>query len=348
MRAFQTAAAGEPLVERELPTPEPTGTEVLLRTIATGVCHSDVHLHEAKFDLGDGKALPAGAPGMTLGHEILGEVVALGPDAQGVSIGDRLVAYPWIGCGQCGLCKRGDEHLCYAGQVLGVFKSGGFGDHVLVPHPRYLLDKGNTPDSLACTYACSGLTAFGALRKVGSLRPGERIVIIGAGGVGMNAVQIARSAFDIDPIVCDIDPGKLEAAQKAGVTDVFDVKDKGAAKAIVGLTKGGAHTAIDFVGSESSSGFALRTLGKGGKLVVVGLFGGMLRTPLPMIPILARTIQGSYVGNLADMTELMELVRAGKIPPIDVEERPASAETATRTLQDLREGKVRGRAVLMY
>jgi D-arabinose 1-dehydrogenase-like Zn-dependent alcohol dehydrogenase len=348
MRAFQTAAAGEPLVESQVPTPEPAGTEVLLRTIAVGVCHSDVHLHDAKFDMGDGKALPAGAPGMTLGHEVLGQVVALGPDAEGVSVGDKRVVFPWIGCGQCPLCARGDEHLCSAGQVLGVRKSGGFADHVLVPHPRYLLDKGSTPDALSCTYACSGLTAFAALRKVGDLRAGERLVIVGAGGVGMNAVQIAKAAFDIDPIVCDIDQSKLDAASKAGVASVFNASDPASTKAILALTGGGAHTVIDFVGSESSSQFALRILGKGGKLVVVGLFGGMLRVPLPMIPILSRTIQGSYVGNLAQMGELMDLVRQGKIPAIDIEERPASAESATRTLGDLREGKVRGRVVLMY
>ena len=141
-------------------------------------------------------------------------------------------------------------------------------------------------------------------------------MIVGAGGVGMNAVQIAKSAFGIDPIVCDIDPAKLEGASKAGVRDVFDAKDAASAKAITALTKGGAHTTIDFVGSESSTQFALRTLGKGGKLVVVGLFGGMFKMPLPMIPILARTIQGSYVGNLAEMSELMQLVRQGKIRPL--------------------------------
>lgn len=285
---------------------------------------------------------------MTLGHEVLGEVIALGPDATGVAVGERRVVYPWIGCGQCALCARGDENLCSAGGVIGVRKSGGIGDHVLVPHARYLLDKGGVTDALACTYACSGLTAFGALRKVGELRAGERVVIVGAGGVGMNAVHIAKSAFGIDPIVCDIDPAKLEAATRAGVQHVFDAKDAGSTKAIMALTKGGAHTAIDFVGGESSTQFALRVLGKGGKLVIVGLFGGMLRVPLPLIPILARTIQGSYVGNLSEMQELMALVRAGKIPALDIEERAASAQSATQALEDLRHGKVRGRVVLTY
>ncbi|MDH5670534.1 MAG: alcohol dehydrogenase [Myxococcales bacterium] len=348
MKAFQTGAPGAPLIDKELPTPEPTGTEVLLKTVAAGVCHSDVHIHEAKFDLGEGKVMPAGFPGMTLGHEITGEVVALGPDAEGVAVGDRVVAFPWIGCGSCRQCERGEENLCGRAQNLGIARSGGFGDHVLVPHPRYLFDKGETADALSCTYACSGLTAYGALRKVGELPSGARIVIVGAGGVGMNAVQIARSAFDIDPIVCDIDEAKLEAAKAAGVEHVFNAADPESAKAIKTLTGGGAYAALDFVGSENSTQFALKTLEKGGKLVVVGLFGGSLKFPLPMIPILARTIQGSYVGSLAEMGELMELVRAGKIPAIPIEERPASAENATRTLQDLRDGKVAGRAVLMY
>lgn len=348
MKSFQTAAAGAPLVDTEVDTPEPVGNEVLLKTIAAGVCHSDVHLHEAKFDLGDGKSMIAGFPGMTLGHEILGEVVALGPDASGVSVGDKRVAYPWIGCGACPICARGDEQLCNAPQSLGIMKGGGFGDHVLVPHARYLHDKGDTDDALSCTYACSGLTAYGALQKIDKSGPDDGVVILGAGGVGMNAVQIARACMDMKPIVVDIDDTKLEAASKAGVEHVFNSNDKNAAKEIVKLTKGGAVATIDFVGAESSSQFALRTLCKGGKLIVVGLFGGSFKMPLPMIPILARTIQGSYVGSPAQMDELMALVRAGTIPAIPIEEREATAEVATQTLADLVAGKVTGRAVLMY
>lgn len=348
MKSIQTAAPGAPLVEVQLETPTPSGTEVLIRTVAVGVCHSDVHLHDAVIDLGDGQQATAGFPGMTLGHEIFGEVVALGPDASGVSIGDRRVVYPWIGCDDCRVCARGDSHLCGSPRTLGTRQPGGFGDHVVVPHARYLHDKGDADDALSCTYACSGLTAYSALQKVGPLGAGDEVVIIGVGGVGMNAVRIARAVFDIQPIVVDIDDRKLRAASEFGVQHVFNSKHDAAAEQIRKLTDGGVRVVIDFVGSESSSQFALGLLCKGGKLILVGLFGGGFKMPLPLFPLQARTVEGSYVGSPAQMDELMALVRAGKIPPIAIEEREASAEAATRTLADLVAGEVAGRVVLMY
>ena len=205
MIAYQTTTPGAALVEVELETPVPQGTEVLVKTVACGVCHSDIHMHDGVFNLGNGKQLEVGREGMVLGHEIFGEVVAVGPDAEGVQIGDRRVVYPWIGCGECAACMRGEEQLCTPGRALGIVAHGGFADHVLIPHSRYLFDKGDVSDSLAATYACSGLTAFAALKKVGDLHADDAVVIIGAGGVGMMAIQIAISAMGIDPIVVDID-----------------------------------------------------------------------------------------------------------------------------------------------
>ena len=166
MISYQTSTFGAPLIEVESKTPEPQGTEVLIKTMACGVCHSDIHMHEGVFDLGGGKQLEVGREGMVLGHEIFGEVIALGPDAEDAEIGDRRVVFPWIGCGKCAACKRGDEQLCTPGCALGIAHAGGFADYVLVPHSRYLFDKGDVPDSLAATYACSGLTAYGALKKI--------------------------------------------------------------------------------------------------------------------------------------------------------------------------------------
>ena len=126
MISYQTSAPGAPLIEVESKTPEPQGSEVLIKTIACGVCHSDIHMHEGVFDLGGGKQLEVGREGMVLGHEIFGEVIALGPDAQDAEIGDRRVVFPWIGCGECAVCKRGDEQLCTPGCALGIACAGGF------------------------------------------------------------------------------------------------------------------------------------------------------------------------------------------------------------------------------
>jgi D-arabinose 1-dehydrogenase-like Zn-dependent alcohol dehydrogenase len=342
--AYQTTTPGAPLEQVESATPAPQGTEVLLKMVACGVCHSDIHMHDGQFNLGNGKQLDVGRPGMVLGHEIFGEVVALGPDATGASIGDRRVVFPWVGCGECAACKRGDEQLCTPGRALGIVASGGFADHVLVPHSRYLFDKGNVKDSLAATYACSGLTAYSALKKVGTLHEGDEVVIIGAGGVGMMAIQIALSALGIDPIVVDIDDSKLKAASDLGVTRTYNSAEPDAAKAIRKAT-GGAFAVLDFVGAEASVNFGLSCLRKGGMLVIVGLYGGALNIPIPFLPMNARIIQGSYVGTLADMGELMALVRAGKVAPIEIQERPLSEANAA--LADLKAGKISGRQVLI-
>ena len=343
MISYQTAQRGEPLVKVEGDIPLPAGSEVVVKMLACGVCHSDIHMHDGVFELGGGKQLEVGREGMVLGHEIFGEVVAFGPDAKGVEIGDRRVVYPWIGCGECTSCKRGDEHLCTPGQALGIVKNGGFAEYVLVPHSRYLFDKGDVSDSLAATYACSGLTAYGALKKVGALETGDEVVIIGAGGVGSMAIQVAK-ASGIDPIVVDIDEAKLQAARDLGVTRTYNSSDPQTARALKKAV-GGAYAAIDFVGAESSVNYGLNTLRKGGKLVVVGLFGGALTLPIPFLPMNARTIEGSYVGSLADMGELMALVRDGKIAPIEIQERPLSQ--ASDALSDLKAGKVQGRQVLV-
>ena len=343
MLSYQTGAPGAPLVEVESDTPVPNGTEVLVKTLACGVCHSDIHLHDGGFELGGGKRLEVGREGHVLGHEIYGEVVAVGPDAEGVQVGDRRVVYPWIGCGECAVCQRGDEHLCTPGRALGIVVNGGFASHVVIPHAKYLFDKGDVPDSLAATYACSGLTAYGAIKKLGELAEGDEVVIIGAGGVGMMAIQIAR-ALGMDPIVVDIDPAKLEAAQQLGVSRTYDSSQMDTAKAIRKAT-GGAYAALDFVGAEASVNYGLTTLRKGGMLVVVGLYGGALTMPIPFLPMNARIIQGSYVGSPEDMAALMTMVREGKIAPIEIHERPLA--DASDALADLKAGKVKGRQVLV-
>ncbi len=343
MISYQTTTPGGPLARVESETPQPQGTEVLVKMLACGVCHSDIHMHDGVFELGGGKQLDVSQEGMVLGHEIFGEVVAIGPDAENVNIGDRRVVFPWIGCGECASCKRGEEQLCTPGRALGIVKAGGYADHVLIPHSRYLFDKGDTKDSLAATYACSGLTAFGALKKTGDLQEGDEVVIIGAGGVGMMAIQIAR-AQGIDPIVVDIDEAKLQAARDTGVSRTFNSSDPQTSREIR-KTTGGAFAVLDFVGAEASVNYGLGCLRKGGMLVIVGLYGGALTIPIPFFPMNARIIQGSYVGTLQDMAELMELVRAGKISPIEIQERPLSE--AADALADLKGGKVQGRQVLV-
>ena len=193
MRMFQVCTCGEPLQLNEAPTPEPKGSEVLLKVLAAGVCHSDLHLADGYFDLGGGKRLSLQDRGMklpvTLGHENVGEVVAAGPDAKGVKAGQKMLANPWIGCGVCAVCQRGEDNLCRAMRSLGVFTNGGYATHMIVPHPRYLHDIGDLDPARAAPLACSGATTYGALKKVATLKS-EPTVIIGAGGLGLMCLAL--------------------------------------------------------------------------------------------------------------------------------------------------------------
>jgi D-arabinose 1-dehydrogenase-like Zn-dependent alcohol dehydrogenase len=348
MRTQRIVAYGAPLEGTEREAPAPRGREVLVRVRHCGVCHSDVHLHDGFFDLGaderlditGGRSLP-----FTLGHEVEGEVVALGSEAEGVAPGERVVVYPWIGCDDCAACQRGDGHLCARPRQVGVSIDGGYAEYCLVPDAKYLFGYGPADPALAATYACSGITAYSALAKAGLAETDEPMLIVGLGGVGMAALAFATTRSRTAPLVADIDPAKREAALAAGATAAFDSADPGAAKAVRALTAGGVFAALDFVGCEGSFAFANGCVRKGGRLVVVGLLGGRLAMPLPMLPLRALTIAGSYVGSLEEFRTMMEEVRAGGLSPIPIETRPL--EEAGRTLDDLRGGRVLGRVVLV-
>ena len=162
MRAWAIVENGAPLRDIELPTPEPRGTGVLLEVTHCGVCHSDLHIWEGSYDLGGGERLLLKDRGVVLplapGHEIVGRVAKLGPDATGVAVGDLRIVYPWVGCGRCAACLDDEDNMCLEGRALGVFQNGGFAGYVVAPHPRHLVDPGTLDPALAATYACSGIT----------------------------------------------------------------------------------------------------------------------------------------------------------------------------------------------
>jgi len=346
MRAMQIVEFAKPLKLNNYATPAPKGSEVLIRILSAGVCHSDLHLWEGFFDLGMGQRLDVSTRGMklpfTLGHEIAGEVAAIGPDVNDVRVGQRFVVFPWIGCGTCAFCNDGDELLCPTPRTLGTRRDGGYADHVIVPHPRYLVDHGNTPIDLACTYACSGLTAYSAIRRTQKIKNMKKLLIIGAGGVGLAGLEVARAIHDGEIWVADIDDAKLAIARDHGAHRTFNPRDPEIAGKIA--ADGGADSAIDFVGAPASYKFAFQTVRRGGKVVMVGLFGGDSPLSLASMPMRMLTIEGSYVGNLEELHELMALVRNGKIQPMPYSTRPL--EAANDVLEELKAGKIVGRVVL--
>jgi alcohol dehydrogenase/propanol-preferring alcohol dehydrogenase len=347
MISYQVETFGTPLAQKLREIPQPQGREVVLRIGSCGVCHSDVHLHDGYFDLGGGNKLDMSrtvqAP-RTLGHEIAGTVVAVGPDAQGVAVGDRRVAFPWIGCGTCSLCAQGLEHLCNRPQALGIHRDGGFSTHVVVPDAKYLVDYGTLAEEQACTYACSGLTAYSALKKVGTVSPQDPLLIIGAGGVGLSGIRLARQMFGIAPIVVELDKGKWDIAREAGAGELIDPTAEGALKSLIKSTGGGVAAAVDFVAAAATFNFGYGALRKAGKLVCVGLFGGATPIVPAMVSMKAVSIEGSYVGSLQEMQELMAIARTGVLPDLPLTSQPLA--TATQALEDLRAGRIRGRTIL--
>ena len=349
MKSYKVVEFGMPMQKVEEPTPKPQGSEVLVRITAAGVCHSDVHLWEGFFDMGGGNKYSTAKtmnPPRIMGHEIVGVVEAVGPDSKGAKPGDKAVVYPWIGCGKCWYCQHGTENLCPTPRALGVNNDGGYADHVLVPQAKYLYPYGNLPEELACLYACSGITAFGAVKKAAGHDAGKPILVIGAGGVGLMGVRFAKAVLGREPIVADIDEAKRKLALANGASAAIDPRDKEARKQVMDLTGGtGVAAAIDFVGAEASAQFGWRALGRGGRLIIVGLFGGAFTTPLPMFPFTGNTIMGSVTGTPAEMKEMMDLVVAGKAAPVPIIKR--KLDEADATLQELRKGLIMGRAVLV-
>jgi alcohol dehydrogenase, propanol-preferring len=348
MRAWAVVENGAPLQEIELPTPEPTGTEVLLAVTHCGVCHSDLHIWEGWYDIGGGRKISLKDRGVTLplamGHEIVGRVEKLGPEAAGVKVGDLRIVYPWVGCGTCAKCRAEEDNMCLTPRSIGVFQHGGYATHVLAPHPRHLIDLAGLDPAIAATYACSGITVHSAIRKVMPLPPDEPLVVVGAGGLGLNAIAILKAMGHANIVVVDVSAEKRQAALAAGAAKVVDGSGDAVARDIMEASGGPVEAIIDLVNGTATARFSFDALRKGGKLVQVGLFGGELMLPLPVMAIRALTVQGSYVGNPAELSALVGLAAAGKLKPLPVTIVPQ--REANAALMRLRDGKVTGRIVL--
>lgn len=348
MKAWVVVAPEAPLEKIEKPTPEPVGTEVLLAVSHCGLCHSDLHFWKGEYNMGGGKIMKLAERGVTLprapGHEILGTVVRAGPDAVGVTLGDVRVVYPWIGCGHCPACLEEQDNLCTGGpQSLGVMNDGGFGDHVLVRHPKYLVDPGRVDPALAATYACSGITAYGAVRKIMPLRPDQPVVLIGAGGLGLTAIAMLKAFGHHTIVSVDMSADKLETARAEGATSIV-MGGEGAAARILEATGGPVPAVIDFVNIASTAETALAILAKGGRLVVVGVTGGEIPLSLAGLVFRGLTIQGTLMGSPQDLRDVVAMANDGRLAPTPVSCVPKT--DVMQAMDDLHHGHVTGRLVL--
>jgi propanol-preferring alcohol dehydrogenase len=335
---------------QQIETPKPRGSEVLVRVHSSGVCHSDIHLWDGGYEGIGGQLLKTTDRGvkypLTPGHEIAGTVKSLGEQAEGIRENEKVIVYPWIGEGLCPACRVGEENLCDKPRSLGVYVDGGYSEYVLVPSSKYLVKIGDDLDmDAAATLSCSALTAFGAVKNA-HLTPNDNVVIVGAGGLGLMAMQLAKALTGARIIAMDIDDGKLNAAkQDGGADEVVNSKNEDPVKAVMGLTGNlGADAVIDFVNASKTVESDMQFLRRRARVVLVGLFGGELKLSLVSMPTRAYRLIGSYTGTLNDLTELVSLAKRGIIKPL-VSNR-FRLDQATEALTMLKEGKILGRGVI--
>jgi len=350
MHAFAIFEGAPTVTDVVLPTPIPTGTEILLRVVRSGVCHTDTHLREGYYDLGSrGKMslVDRGVPyPLVLGHEVVGVVEAIGPEVTGVAAGDRRLVYPWIGEGSCSACQAGQENLCPTPQNLGIARHGGYAEYILVPHPRYLIDVTGLEERWAATLACSGLTAYSAAKKAISTDPTLPVVVIGTGGVGLMAIATLRALGHEAIVAVDLQSRNLELAREMGATTAIRADQDDLAAAIIEETGGEVSAVIDFVNNSTTAPVAFAVLRKGGTMIQVGLFGGELTIPTALLTLKVIAIRGSFVGSLDELVELVKLARKGGLPQIPIIDAELSAGSVQESLDRLVAGGVVGRIVL--
>ena len=337
MQAAQVERFGQPLVLRELDIPTPGAGQILVKTEACGVCHTDLHAASGDWPLKP--ALP-----FTPGHEGIGIVTALGAGVTAVKEGDR-VGVPWLysACGHCEFCLAAQEPVCAQAQFGGYTKNGGFAEYI-VADPNYVA---HIPVGLAAREAapliCAGITAYKGL-KVTMARPGQWVVVSGIGGLGHLGVQYAK-AMGLQVCAVDIDDGKLAHARRLGAAAVVNARSGDAVEAVRKLTDGGAHGVLITAPSLAAFKQGIGMTRKHGTCVLVGIPPGEFPTPLFDVVANCITIRGSFVGNRRDMAEALAFAADGKVKA-DIELQPLSAINAV--LARLAKGEVPSRVVLAF
>ncbi|WP_340692421.1 alcohol dehydrogenase AdhP [Hyphomonas sp.] len=337
MHAAFVTAFGKPLEFREVDIPTPGPGQILVKTEACGVCHTD--LHAAK---GDWPVKPT--PPFIPGHEGIGKVVALGSGVTIVKLGDR-VGVPWLysACGHCEHCLSAWETVCGEAQYGGYTVNGGFAEYILAD-PNYVahIPPGLSPQE-AAPLICAGITTYKGL-KVTDTRPGEWVVVSGAGGLGHLAIQYAK-AMGLKVCAVDIDDDKLALAKTLGADLVANAKHEGAVEAVRKGTDGGAHGVLITAPSLSAFKQGIAMARKRGTCALVGLPPGEF--PVPLFDVVANciTIRGSFVGTRKDMAEALAFAADGKVKA-DIELQPLTA--INNIFDRLEHGKVAGRVVLDF
>ncbi|MFF9808078.1 NAD(P)-dependent alcohol dehydrogenase [Streptomyces coeruleorubidus] len=344
MKALQYRRVGHAPEVVEVPVPEPGPGQVLLKVTAAGLCHSDLAVMgwpEEQFPY----ALP-----MTLGHEGVGTVAALGAGVTAVAEGEAVAVYgPW-GCGRCHPCAEGKENCCPHAAGLGILppglgSPGALAEYMLVDSPRHLVPLNGLDPVQAAPLTDAGLTPYHAIRgALPKLLPGSTAVVIGVGGLGHLAVQLLRALTPARVVALDVSKEKLELAREVGAHETL-LSDGEAAARIRALTGGtGAEVVLDFVGAEATLAVAAASVAVAGDVTVVGLGGGTLAVGFGGGLPFEVSASFPYWGSRTELMEVLELARRGLVSS-HVE--TFTLEQAPEAYERLHAGEIDGRAVVL-
>jgi alcohol dehydrogenase, propanol-preferring len=336
MRAARVHAFGQPLTIEEVPIPTPGPGEVLIKVVATGVCHTDLHAANGEWP---------GRPPLPFvpGHEGAGIIAACGVGVAGLKEGDAIgVAWLHDACGQCEYCMTGWDSLCRAQHNTGYHVNGSFAEYV-IGAAHYV---GRFPRN--CNFAemapvlCAGVTSYKGIKET-EAKPGEWIAVSGIGGLGQLAVQYAK-AMGLHVAALDVTEDKLALARASGADVAVNARSPDAAGQILKETGGGAHGVLVTAVSPAAFAQALKLVRRKGTISLVGLPPGEFRTPIFDVVMNRITLRGSIVGGREDLAEAIAFAAEGKVRP---KIREAKLEDINQVFDDLKAGKVEGRVVLM-
>jgi NAD+-dependent secondary alcohol dehydrogenase Adh1 len=340
MKAARLHAYHDPLALDEVEEPRAVGPlDVVVRIGAAGLCRTDLHIQEGQWAEKSGVTLP-----YTLGHENAGWIHEVGSGVTNVGVGDTVIVHPYITCGLCGACRRGDDMHCINGRFPGISEDGGFADFLLTSARSVIkLDPSLEPKDIAAL-ADAGLTAIHAVKKtLPVLGPGTRAVVIGAGGLGHIGIQCLAAMTPAEIIVVDPSEPALELAAEVGADHTVRV-DGSHVDTVRELTEGlGAEVILDFVGEKGAVEDGIAMIQDGGFYYVIGYGQNLV---IPTIDIISREISfiGNLVGTYTDLEELMTLTAQGKVR-LRTSRYPLDA--INDAMADLGEGRLQGRGILV-
>ncbi|MFF4836073.1 NAD(P)-dependent alcohol dehydrogenase [Streptomyces sp. NPDC001315] len=343
MKALQYRTIGAPPEVVTVPDPEPGPGQVLLKVTAAGVCHSDIAVMSWPAE-----NFPYDLP-LTLGHEGVGTVAALGAGVTGVRKGDAVAVYgPW-GCGTCAKCAEGKENYCLRAEELGIRPPGlgapgSMAEYLLVDDPRHLVPLDGLDPVAAVPLTDAGLTPYHAIkRSLPKLVPGSTAVVIGAGGLGHVAIQLLRAMTPARVIALDVSEDKLRLAREVGAHEAV-LSDARAAALVRELTGGvGAEAVFDFVGAQPTVTTAGAVAAVEGDVTLVGIGGGALPVGFGSLPFEV-SVSAPYWGSRSELIEVLALARSGAV---SVHTETFSLDEAPLAYERLHEGSINGRAVIL-